>query len=88
MLKIILTKRKREKVRKKSELWESIVKERLEDTELINKANNNSAFQDQLDCVKQYKKHLQKEKTKIIKISYKQGPVLYQLKESENLLTF
>ena len=48
----------------KKELLESIVKERSEDVELINKPDNVLALQDALECVKQYEKHLQKEKKK------------------------
>ena len=38
----------------KKELLESIIKERLEELELINKADNDLTFQDALECVKQY----------------------------------
>ena len=48
----------------KKELLESIAKERSEDVELINKPDNVLALQDALECVKQYEKHLQKEKKK------------------------
>ena len=38
----------------KKELLESIIKERLEELELIRKADNGLTFQDALECVKQY----------------------------------
>ena len=66
----------------KKELLESIVKERSEDPELINKADNYLAFQDALECIKQYEKHLQNEKS----IAYKQGQILNQFRESEEFI--
>ena len=36
--------------------------------------------------VKQYEKHLQNEKRKIINIAYKQGKILHQFKESEEFI--
>ena len=48
----------------KKELLESIAKERSEDAELINKPDNVLTLHDALECVKQYEKHLQKEKKK------------------------
>ena len=70
----------------KKELLELIIKEKLEDIELINKADNNLTLQDALECVKQYEKHLQNEKSKIISIAYKQGQILNQFKESEKFI--
>ena len=66
----------------KKELLESIVKERSEDPELINKADNYLAFQDALEWIKQYEKHLQNEKS----IAYKQGQILNQFRESEEFI--
>ena len=51
-----------------------------------NKADNVLTLQDALDCVKQYEKHLQSEKRKIINIAYKQGQILHQFKESEEFI--
>ena len=48
----------------KKELLEWIVKEILEDLELINKADDNLTFQATLECIKEYEKHLQNEKKK------------------------
>ena len=70
----------------KKELLELIIKEKLEDLELINKADNNLTLQDALECVKQYEKHLQNEKSKIISIAYKQGQILNQFKESKKFI--
>ena len=67
----------------KKEKLESIVKESLGDLELFNKAYNGLIFQDPLECVKQYEKHLQNEKIKIINIAYKQGQFLHQFRECE-----
>ena len=72
----------------KKELLQSIVKERLEDLELINEAGNNLTFWYALKCVKQYEKHLQDEKNKITSIAYKQEQILNQLNNSKNLFTF
>ena len=65
---------------------ESIIKEKLEDLELINKADNNLTLQDALECIKQYEKHLQNEKNKIISIANKQRQILNQFKESEKFI--
>ena len=69
----------------KKELLESIAKERSEDAELINKPDNVLTLHDALECVKQYEKHLQKEKKSIshtIKDKY-----YISLKNPKNLLT-
>ena len=75
----------------KKELLEWIVKEILEDLELINKADDNLTFQATLECIKEYEKHLQnekkkKKKRKEISIAYKQGQILNQFKESEEFI--
>ena len=70
----------------KKEILESILNERLEDLELINKADDGLTLLDALECVKQYEKHLQNEKRKIINITYKQGRILHQLKEFEEFI--
>ena len=64
-------KKSLEEIKKK--ILESILNERLEDLELINKADDGLTLLDALECVKQYEKHLQNEKRKIINITYKQG---------------
>ena len=61
---------------------ESIVVERLEDAELINKPDNFLTLQDALE----YEKHLQNEKRKIINIAYNQGYILHKFKESDEFI--
>ena len=56
---------------------EWIVEERPEDVDLINKSDGVLTFQDVLECVKQFQKHLLKEKSKIIKIGYNQEQILH-----------
>ena len=68
------------------ELLESIVNQRLEDLELINKADNGLTLQEALQCLKQYEKHLHNEKRKIITIAYEQRKILPQYKESEEFI--
>ena len=68
------------------ELLESIVNQRLEDLELINKADNGLTLQEALQCLKQYGKYLQNEKRKIINIACEQGKILHQYKESEEFI--
>ena len=70
----------------KKELLQSILQERLEDLELINKANNVLTLQDALECVKQYEEHFHNEKNKMISITYKQGQILHRFKESEEFI--
>ena len=48
----------------KKELLESIVKERSEDPELINKADNYLAFQDALECISNTKNIYKMKKVK------------------------
>ena len=62
----------------KKELLTLTVKDRLEDLELINKANNGLNFQDALECVKQFEKHLQNENL--------QGQILHQFKQSKEFI--
>ena len=46
-----------------------------------------STVEDQtLESMKQYEKHLENEKQKIIDIAYNQGYILYKFKESEELV--
>ena len=65
---------------------EWIVQERPKDVDLINKSDGFLTFQDVLECVKQFQKHLLKEKSKIIKIGYNQEQILRQLKESKEFI--
>ena len=66
----------------KEELLQSIVKDRSEDLELINKSDKVLTLQDALEFAKQYKKYLHNEKRQLLQ----KGQILHQFKESENLL--
>ena len=70
----------------KKELLESIVDERSGDAEQINKPDNILNLQDPLEWVKQYEKHLQNEKRKIINIAYNQRHILHKFKESNEFI--
>ena len=52
----------------------------------VNKTGNGLTLQDALECVKQHEKHVQREKSKIINIAYKQRQILHQCKESEEFI--
>ena len=68
------------------ELLESLTEERQKVDELIHKPENVLNLQDTLAYVKQYQKHLQNEKRKVINIAYHQDYTLHKFKESEEFI--
>ena len=68
------------------ERLESLVEERSEHAELNHTLENVLNLQDGLAYVKQYGKHPQNEKRKIIDIAYHQEYILHQFKESEKFI--
>ena len=67
----------------KKEQLKSIVGERLEDDELIQRPENVLNLQDAMTWVTQYEKQLKTEKQKSINIGYHQGYILNKFKESQ-----